>query len=1216
MSEAKAKPLQLKPVPGSKQTPEQFETEELSKEQYKGIKLSDILDESKDEWNSEDKTVTVDTKAVRESEEFKSMMEKGEEGDGNGKAEPKDATTEQGSATTEEKEKDAVKPIDVNLEVDKEETIEAVKLEEQPATLTESGVSLPNVDYNFSTTSVTNSVDVTLSGPFLMVNKAPNADLINGSPRPDEQFKQKYFEYYSFMQQWRRPNTIQPLKRTESDYNALDLHNVSHMMSTAQKLAIDELEVATTRINGMATLAIAQTPRNIVDPIGQTNHMIIDAYNGSALNPKTYRDEQFNTAKGANKHQKAMHENLANRRLTLGFGLESRLMGLSSAGHEVYTHTLFADPYRVGLMIGNLTCYEYFFLSPRQFFALPVLSPTLIGMLHPRVGSTEKDTVSDNELELLKYPRFMFDEDPLCGYYYGTSAHVDMKTDKYMRSFYNFSLTAAGSAFASITAGQMIMPALRATVNKVSDEVPALLYSIASSSAKGYAQELGRFLVGGFGRRLQIDFHAPEADKAALLRPLSCMAHLCLLDLKLVDMACKVGLISGILEPFVANESQVQMGAAQPPAGVGRASIAFAIVNGNANTIAAIEQLIRQNLRPDMSNRGGQRNFGQPRAVSQMLARIVFQILSPQTAVTYTRQLGAPALYNFDIRGNLAPYAPQALAPLQNLRDIFLFGTQDINVEMYKTEAANQRAPLVAYLALLNRKNSVGDIQTVTEALLNDGLAHARSNLIFSKLVIKGSENAECIPWRQRAAPYGNELDTIKLPFTGALAYMLYGIDTAVPIVDMMDGQSIYTRISDTPYPSLFPAYLFFERAAATTVYTHFTNVGRRINYNYVGIKQHDLVDLTLRLIRIYYKKEATDAEERITEMFKFPTIFFRPADIVNFVLPAALKRPNAWVTDRHRKTLIHAKRPYGNMPMKLSEDVADHGVLHIPVGNIDITDYQRGANNTANNLELYPSINYFEEAHKIDSELLSTVFIKVTSPIDPIRFYDVNRKGHIVYMAYDEAREGITVQNSIMIEDLLQAVTTLNTHDTTFSTESLQNIAKMYNRQQNQQKEYIIINKARITYKLIEDTSMRNELVKPLDISVELKDTQAERIYNVTEVPIYYKTIINENALEQELTLAMGGMDGLVSSRNYGLSVYVGVFYKEFKAKVANLDGRRMDSRHAFNFEYNGEPVAKSFIPGNRVTTNNGLTLSVPLQIATRVQEEFKTTTKLEFRS
>jgi hypothetical protein len=366
------------------------------------------------------------------------------------------------------------------------------------------------------------------------------------------------------------------------------------------------------------------------------------------------------------------------------------------------------------------------------------------------------------------------------------------------------------------------------------------------------------------------------------------------------------------------------------------------------------------------------------------------------------------------------------------------------------------------------------------------------------------------------------------------------------------------------------------------------------------------MISMTLEILKLYYTSVDPDSEERVREMFEQPNVFFRPADIARFRLPQELFRPGAWSDPHVNYSLIHAKAPFGHLLTKPGE--INILTKYAPQGDVSIRQYARNTD-----LQIYPEISYFDELLRIDNELLRTVIINVDAPIEPLIYYGNDRRASLLYMRYN--LQGIAADEVITVDDLLRANAFLNSHDMSYTTEMLQDAAKLHNQINNTNFRYIKMDKAKVTYKFVEDASLKNDIVKPMDVKVEFKDTHAERVYTISEVPIYYKRIMNEFASEEEMDRAFG-VDGLRNSRNYGLSVYISVLYTELSAKMVNMDGRVLIDKQAFNHDYNGLQLAKSTISGTRITSNNGLVLSLPMQIATREKEEYEVVTKLDFRS
>jgi hypothetical protein len=551
------------------------------------------------------------------------------------------------------------------------------------------------------------------------------------------------------------------------------------------------------------------------------------------------------------------------------------------------------------------------------------------------------------------------------------------------------------------------------------------------------------------------------------------------------------------------------------------------------------------------------------------------------------------------------------------MRKLVLFGTQELPVELFVQEAAYQADPLLSYIKVLSDLPNIGDAHTVVRETMKGHRAHAKANLIFSKAIIRGSEHMECIPWRSQSSRM-DDLDVMTLPFTGALSYMLYGIDTSEPLIGLVEGVSAYERLSELAYPSLFPSYVYLERAVATEVYDYFSSLGRARKYMYTILKRDDLIEICINILKNYYTSIDKDTQLRLEEMFLYPNVFFGAKESVAFRVPNDLKRTAEWygIDDTNdmpsleplkkceNTTLIHSMRPYGNMFMGMGNDkyIFDGGV------SVPASDYVQAS------ASIFPKYNYFHEMLRIAEQLVPRAFISIDEPITPLRYYDIHQKGHLVY-----AYHGKAPTETLSLEKIVEEMFPLNSRSGNFTVSTLPEAAKMYRKRMGAsdpsvlQKKYILIDDAKITFNVVEDTSYKNEIVEPGTVSVSIKPQKDERLFEVSSIPVYYKTLLNEYAREEELQQPLEA--GLATSLNIGLSVYVGVYIGDIQHSMVNFDGRRLNERDAFN-HHKDRIDQYHAISGNRVMTNNGVILSTPIQIATRVKEEYDITTDVKFRN
>jgi hypothetical protein len=803
------------------------------------------------------------------------------------------------------------------------------------------------------------------------------------------------------------------------------------------------------------------------------------------------------------------------------------------------------NPWRVPLLLRDITAYKELSLSYTEWTNMyrNVINAQVLKLIRNR-NAKERDIVNPTTLKRTLYDKFIIagNGGSSQAYYYETIPD-DMRRDSELcMSVLNRSLARANESMSTIAPSQRSISSN--ITNRQASQMLLNLTAIQPSDAANFARHLGTFLLGGFRRQLEVDVDS-GATKTPLLNALCSFASLVVIDRKFLDDRSYRQLLLNVLLPFYDEFGVMRAG----PDRVARRSmdvhqIADRIMNDNLDNfeLPAITKYM------DLEGRG---------AIKRTQIRLILTNLLRRTKNREFTQIDPDSrVYRTPAQAPFVPFTAR-----DDIVDIVLFGTQMDGDESRMHETAAYR-PIATDLSglLEDYANLLGGLRqfdglglAMSEAIKTKGHL-TKSMAIFNDAFVHGSAHTELLPATARFEAE-RAVDSVLLPFEGALSFLLYGIGSS-EIEESNNSFVRFKQMSIPTMPSLYPAYLYFERAITQSAFDEFGDD--------MVITHHDMVvDACLDALSVYFMSLDPESKHRISYMLN-DREFLRGRNM--FDLPTPL---TSTIYTNHAFDPKHGRRKPVSLPGSF-------------LTNEEIEDVNG-------------DVNPYECAVQVVDRTITKAYIHF-EPLTPVKFESYQSGTSLVYLSPDDAvdEDYVSLQKLIIESEYVDA--------DVLSLEQITNMAKVWARKNDAQIRGVIIEDIKTTFKFAEHKGLSDIITKAPSIKIDRNSRFLETQFEVDEITVYYHKLTDRQGQLSNEVLARE-LDYLL-----GFMTHVGIRKEDVQQYIANFDHTNPMNPNTYKtMEINGN---KTKLPDDSIANINvrdgrGVTYAGRLALSTREFED-----------
>lgn len=1007
------------PRPAKNQSVEEFENEEIKPDaEYTEFNTVKEILERPDYFS-----------IIIEQPEFQAMLSRskeylkqlGEEGVDVSKfiAEDKKEKPDEKPNTEEPNTEDSEEPkapIDVVMEPAVVEEVDEVTSVEAPKEK-----SLFEPSFKRGVNELNSPVEVKVQGGLITLEKSGLEDLL--MPSSADRHTKDGRKIFDFRQQYRGAALIAPLKYNESD----------GMVSRANHSFIIDEELA-----GMAS----KTHKFEVEtnkPLVQQASML--ARNAASVNIDFV--DKITTPNAA--AFRATHG--LDTRVAIDLAYDPRDRG-AALGMNLKCADVMINPLRIPMLLHDQKVHARLSLTFDEFLAEhdDMINPRFVRLIRKR-NAMERDHITSTKYKVSRYNRLRIRAPDSNDFYY---RRVPLESVHLSGSILNRSFNKATDAMSSLT------PSNRSITTHITNRQASSMLlnfsSILPSDGSTFMSRLCAFLLGGRGRVLSVDVDE-ASSKSMLIMSVASMANLLLLDARFLDERSKVQLLANVLTPFYDEFSMPTL--RRNPNGRGlqetQSTSALDIALLIMQRPGAVD-LPRISKFKDATGRSAAR-------IEQIRIQLRF-LINFALNREFTTINGDSRLFKTPVDDTFIPVIAR-----DDIYDIVLYGERtDLgesfrhDVSAYRPEANAIARYLMDYVDILSMKMEFKGADMAMQEILSSVTHIAKSHAIVADAFIRGTMHTELLP--ATGGVDDSFYETVELPFTGALSYIMYGIGSS-RVADNTNAYLEFTQAAAPVLPSLFPLYVFFERAIATEVYETYAN-------DLIITKRDMMVDLVLDVLSGYFSTVDADSRSRIEYMFDAGSMVFRDA-VRQIRLPQEFK--TRLYTDAY---LPGAGSKPGRVP-----------------GSIKSND------------PVYEDVRPYEAAVDCVDKKITEVFFDF-DPIRPAEMVTYNESRVLVYVK-EEKGEYLDLEDIILAADYVES--------DTLTFEKLRNHARVYCETQGLNiLDYagVKVKSIQTSFKLVEHTGVTDIITETPSIQIMRNVEYKENKFKVDTIPIYYHRLTN----------------------------------------------------------------------------------------------------------
>jgi hypothetical protein len=476
-------------------------------------------------------------------------------------------------------------------------------------------------------------------------------------------------------------------------------------------------------------------------------------------------------------------------------------------------------------------------------------------------------------------------------------------------------------------------------------------------------------------------------------------------------------------------------------------------------------------------------------------------------------------------------------------------------ISSYRPEAIRLSSLLEEYADVLARMRQFDGIGLALSEAMKTKTHLPMSMAIFNDAFVHGSTHTELQPAMDRRMPNARgTLDSVLLPFDGALSFLLYGIGSS-EVAETNNAFVRFKALTTPSLPSLYPVYLFIERAIAQSAYREFRND--------LLITHRDMVvDGCMDAISVYFESVDPESRDRIEYLFDERRTL---EDEDGFELPASLMS-NAY--DLHACEPIMGEKPGEQLPGSFftNEEIS----------------------------ERYPQVNVYQSALECVDRTVEKVFIDF-QPIEPTPISTYNTGTTLVYSSTPDEGEYISLKDIVIAAKYIDSET--------LTIEAIKNLAYAHMRRRddefrNRVIKGVYIDDIKAKYKFVEHSGLSDTVVSTPTIKIDRSSRNLDTEFDVSEISIYYHRITDRQgalaapALARELEYLTGFM------------TYVSIHIKDIQKSLINFNHVDPMNPSIYKLDDDGVRLNEDTLADIKIRDGRGITYAGRLTLSTRDSE------------
>uniref|UniRef100_A0A2V0RL11 Capsid n=1 Tax=viral metagenome TaxID=1070528 RepID=A0A2V0RL11_9ZZZZ len=832
--------------------------------------------------------------------------------------------------------------------------------------------------------------------------------------------------------------------------------------------------------------------------------------------------------------------------------IDGRVIDLSISSRPIGSRIKSADvimnPWRAPIMLRDMAAYNYMTLSFNDWKDVHVdyINQGMLRYVRER-NAKERDVITNTTLQKTAYDRYIIGSAGANSvtYYYET---IPNYAPVLCESVLGRSFSKASEAMSTIAPSQRSISTN--ITNRQASSMLLNLTAVQPSAGANLMRDLGAYLLGGRRHVLEIDVD-DGATKTPLLNALSSMASLIVLDRRFMDERSKRQLLVNVLLPFYDEFPTRRNNVRDVSRSVHEIADDF-LANAATAILPDVTKMV------DLAGRG--------RAKGREI-KMILQDLLRNVMVIKFEQLGETD--NMFKTGAARPYMP--FSSRDDITDIVLFGTRTDGDESRMHEMASYRPGAIRMANALERFSDVlGRLRqfdglglAVSEAMKTSSHLPA-SMAIFTDAFVHGSVHTDLLSATTQVR-YERSVGSIVLPFDGALSFLLYGIGSS----EMSTSNDSFVRfksLASPTMPSLYPAYLYFERSIVGSAYAAFKDDLLITHFDMV-------VSVCLDALKVYFNAVDPESASRISYLFDERETL----ENQNLELPASL-------TSSIFSTHQYMPKMGANGPQKLPGSFETNEQIHESNG----------------------MVNPYKDSLDAADKIITKMYIDF-KPLVPIDIETYNQGTTLVYTkpSHDDARY-------LSLKEIVKEARYIDSLE--LSIDGIKNMAIAHLRRMENDEEIamydgVMIDTLMTTFKFVEHKGLSDLIVDTPKIKIDRNPRMLDTDFEVSEVSIYYHRVTDRQ----------GDLSNPAKRRELdylnGFLTYVSVSKKEIQKSLINFDHIDPMDPSIYKVIRNQnenvrlEPNALSSV---RIRDGRGITYAGTMTLSTRESEEIGITTSL----
>jgi hypothetical protein len=361
--------------------------------------------------------------------------------------------------------------------------------------------------------------------------------------------------------------------------------------------------------------------------------------------------------------------------------------------------------------------------------------------------------------------------------------------------------------------------------------------------------------------------------------------------------------------------------------------------------------------------------------------------------------------------------------------------------------------------------------------------------------------------------------------------------------------------------PSLYPVYLYVERAIVQQAFNEFSTEPTP----YLITHREMVIDVCMDALKVYFTSVDPDSRERISHMFDDSDKLERSAD---FDLPTLL---TSKLFNDHEFTPV----------------VGSEGQKQLP-GSFDTN---------ADIVEKNKNINSYTSALKATDRVVEQLFIDF-EPISPTKIETYSSGSTLVLTGKRDKSKYISLSEIV--------TKALYIDSDTLSIDAIRNLAKAHIRREqevygNMAISGVYIDDVRTSFKFVEHKGLSDIVVDTPTITIDRNSRYLDTQFEVSEISVYYHRLTDRQG-ELSNTVIMRELEYL-----NGFLTYVSIDQDTIQKCLVNFDHADPMNPSIYKLGPDGSRVSEDSIAAIKLRDGRGVTYAGRVTLSTRESEEIE---------